>query len=597
MRHATIVAAALAAGLSAVALGAQQNPRTLGPGSGPTTIVDFFAVDAKGQPVTDLTPADVAIRVDGKARDIKELQLVKRERPLPLGAAAPDPMPLPFASNARAGDTSRVILIVFDNETISAGREQRVRDGIAALINMIGPRDVASIITVPHGGPAIDLTSDHDKLRATAAKLLGAAPNTATETNDERACRSRLTVQALATILSQREGADTPTEVIFVSSALSGPRSNVSSGSTQLGRGSVGGCQLPNDDFMQLGKAATSARAHFFIVQPEQIGTSTMTGADSPLAGLENIASLTGAPILHLAGADEPHFQRVVIESSAYYSATLVLDPSDRGDGIRQLSVKTTRPDVTIHARPSIALAGNAPKPGAAPSPKDMLRTATEYRDTPLRLTAFASRNSGDGKVKIVAMAESMAGAKFSAAAIGLYDSTNKLVAQWSADGAALGAPALITAFVQNPGVYRVRVGVTDTGGRGGTADYSVNATLTPAAGVLTLSALVLGSADGTFTPKFQFTNEPQAMAYFELYGGKQGMPVSVAVELASTLNGPAMTQLQPKIAASSEADKYIITVPIPIGALPPGDYVVRAIVGLDGQPAGRIVRTLRKAQ
>jgi len=596
MRHLTI-AAAVMAGLSAAALGAQQNPRILGPASGPVMTIDFGALDAKGQPVTNLNTADLTVRIDGKPREIRQLQLITRDKPLPVGTPASDPMPQPFSANAVASDTSRTVFVIFDNETMATGREQRVRDGVVALINLLGPRDQMAILTVPHGGVATDLTTNHDTLRAAAAKLTGAAPTT--ETADEAACRSRLTVQALQSILAQRAGAETPTDVILVSSSLSGPRSNVSSGFTGLGRGSVGGCQLPNDDFIQLSKAATAARAHFYIVQPEQIrATATVAGADSPLAGLENIASLTGAPIMHLAGADEPHFQRVAMETSSYYTATIELDPADRGPSMRALSVKTTRADVTIQSRPQVALAAVSPATrGAAPTPKDMLRTATLYRDAPLRLTAFTSRNAGDGKVKIVAMAASITGAKFSAAAIGVYDSTNKLVAQWSADAPALAAPMLLTAFVQNPGQYRVRVGVTDTAGRAGTADTDINATLTPAAGVLSLSTLVLGTPDNNFTPKFQFTDEPQAIAYFELYGGKQGMPVSVTVELATTLNGPAMAQLQPKISASPEPDKYIVMTPIALGALPPGDYIVRAIVGLDGQPAGRIVRTLRKTQ
>ncbi len=597
MRHLTTATAALIAGVLVATLGAQQNPRTLGPVSGPVLTIDFGALDAKGQPVTNLNTADIAVRIDGKLREVRQLQLITRDKPLPLGTPASDPMPVPFVSNAAASDTGRTVFVIFDNETMATGREQRVRDGVVALINLLGPRDQMAILTVPHGGIATDLTSNHDMLRAAAAKLTGAAPTT--ETTDEAACRSRLTVQAIQSILSQRAGAETPTDVILISSSLSGPRSNISSGVTSLGRGSIGGCQLPNDDFIQLGNAATAARARFYIVQPEQIRAATaVAGADSPLAGLENIASLTGAPIMHLAGADEPHFQRVAMETSSYYAATIVLDPTDRGSTRQALSVKTTRADVTIQSRPQVALTSAGPATrGAAPAPKDMLRTATTYRDTSLRLTAFTSRNAGDGKVKIVAMAESMAGAKFSAAAIGVYDSTNKLIAQWSADAPALAAPMLLTAFVQNPGQYRVRVAATDTAGRAGTADFDVNATLTPAAGVLSLSTLVLGTPDNNFTPKFQFTTEPQAVAYFELYGGKQGMPVSVNVELATTLNGPAMAQLQPKISASPESDKYIVMTPIAIGSLPPGDYIIRAIVGLDGQPAGRIVRTLRKAQ
>ncbi len=82
MRYAPATVAALVLfGFSVVAPDAQQNPRTLGSGAGTTTTVDFSAVDAKGQPVTDLNTADVTVRIDGKPRDVRALQYVRREKP------------------------------------------------------------------------------------------------------------------------------------------------------------------------------------------------------------------------------------------------------------------------------------------------------------------------------------------------------------------------------------------------------------------------------------------------------------------------------------------------------------------------------------
>ncbi len=141
MRYPAVVAAVFVLGVSIGAPRAQQNPRSLGAGSGPVTVVDFAAVDAKGQPVTDLTAADVAIRIDGKPRDVHALQLIRRDPPAPLGMPVSDPMPAPFASNLAAGAHGRAIFIIFDNETMVAGREQRVKDGVLALLNLLGPSD------------------------------------------------------------------------------------------------------------------------------------------------------------------------------------------------------------------------------------------------------------------------------------------------------------------------------------------------------------------------------------------------------------------------------------------------------------------------
>jgi hypothetical protein len=64
---------------------------------------------------------------------------------------------------------------------------------------------------------------------------------------------------------------------------------------------------------------------------------------------------------------------------------------------------------------------------------------------------------------------------------------------------------------------------------------------------------------------------------------------------VATTLNGQPLLQMMPAVDPTGEADRFNVTAAIPLGALPPGDYVIRAIVGLEGQPEGRVVRTLRK--
>ena len=111
------------------------------------------------------------------------------------------------------------------------------------------------------------------------------------------------------------------------------------------------------------------------------------------------------------------------------------------------------------------------------------------------------------------------------------------------------------------------------------------------------MSALLVGlSREGGFRPRMEFSTEATALAYLELYGGAEGMAVGVAFEVASTTNGPALITLPGAFAGTSEADKFLVTAAIPIGALPPGDYVVRAIVAAQGQPGGRVVRSIRKA-
>ena len=78
------------------------------------------------------------------------------------------------------------------------------------------------------------------------------------------------------------------------------------------------------------------------------------------------------------------------------------------------------------------------------------------------------------------------------------------------------------------------------------------------------------------------------------MYGQLTGQ-VSARMEIASSVDGPAIVKVQPGGRGTSEPDKFILTAELPIAALAPGDYVVRAFVQMEGQAEGRVMRTLRK--
>jgi hypothetical protein len=87
------------------------------------------------------------------------------------------------------------------------------------------------------------------------------------------------------------------------------------------------------------------------------------------------------------------------------------------------------------------------------------------------------------------------------------------------------------------------------------------------------------------------------AIGYVEFVGGTAGVGVRASIEIAKTAAGPAIIATPLAIQASQDAGRFSARGALPIGALPPGDYVVRALVGGDGQPIGQITRTMRKVQ
>jgi hypothetical protein len=289
---------------------------------------------------------------------------------------------------------------------------------------------------------------------------------------------------------------------------------------------------------------------------------------------------------------------RVARETSGYYIARVEPEPSETAGALRGLDISVARPGATVRHRPQLSVIRPANRfmNSSDLTPLGMMKEARLFRDLPLRVTAYTAREPGTARVRVVTMFDSPdASAAVSSAMVALFDDQGRMVASAQLAGADLAVSPVISALSVPPGTYRLRVAATETNGRVGAADYTVTAELAPA-GPLTLSALVMGlSREGQFSPRLEFGDEASAMAHLEIYGGKEGTTVGVAFEVARTPNGPALVTLPGAIAATSEPDRFIVTAALPIGALAPGDYVVRAIVAAQGQAGGRVLRPLRK--
>jgi hypothetical protein len=177
-------------------------------------------------------------------------------------------------------------------------------------------------------------------------------------------------------------------------------------------------------------------------------------------------------------------------------------------------------------------------------------------------------------------------GMKLTAATAGLYDFTGHMVAHFDLAAADLAKPVLTAVLQAQPGKYRLRFAATD-GKVSGAVDYPIEVGLTPA-GAFKLSSLMV-------IPKLQFSTEAEAAAIFELYGQNSGQQLSIEFFLVGAGPEPKPLEMKPIQAAPGEPDKYIVGVAVPLADLPPGDYQVKAIVGVVGQPSGTVTATVRK--
>jgi len=200
-----------------------------------------------------------------------------------------------------------------------------------------------------------------------------------------------------------------------------------------------------------------------------------------------------------------------------------------------------------------------------------------------------------DGQVQVAILAEpeDRALAISSAGAV-LVTDDGSVVARWSAVDA--GESPLVGAMRVKPGRYRLRVAAVDAAGRGGAADYRFDASLVPV-GTLQLGGLVLGlSRDGQLIPRLSFADEPSALASFEMYGGVEGTAVTAFLEVAASIDGPAVVAVPLAIQAQGNG-RFLAIGTVPLGALTPGDYAVRGLLRLENGTTGRTLRTLRKTK
>jgi hypothetical protein len=556
--------------------------------------VDFLALDAGGAHLRDLTPAEVDLRIDGRRREVKAL---RRIAAAPAAAVMESGLDVPYGTSLDSA-SGRTILLLVDQNSFRVGQEPPIRAAVTGFLKALGSADMVTVVGMPYGGVPVRSSNDHRRVQQAIDKLVG--QRSGDESGSDMACRTRLVLESVETLLTSFDSRTMPTTVVLFTAGLSAPRRDA-----PFAR-APGMCELQSDLFHRVGVAAGVARANFYIAQPDDVlapsgaDRESLSGSDNvasrnPLAGIEHLAGVTRGVRLPLTAQGTGALDRVARESASYLVAEIEPQLSDFDPRGRRLDIRVTRPGVTVRARPEITFARSPNQPtGARLTVSDMLLSAETFADLPLRAGAY-TMSAPDGQVTVIAVGEPVdAGTILASAGAGLVDDNGRLVARWSAVDA--GELPMMGAMRVPPGRYRLRVAAVDASGRAGAADYRFDATLTPV-GNLSLGALVLGlSRDGRLTPRLEFSQEPSALASFEIYGGVAGTAVSASLEIARTMDGPAIASVPLAIQAQGDG-RYLAMGTVPLGALEPGDYAVRGLLRLENGTSGRTIRTLRKVR
>lgn len=546
--------------------------------------IDFVAAGPDGAPVGNLTAGEVTVRLGGKVRPIVAFEYVRAEgsRRGPAETAAP------YGGNAEWLAPRSIILMV-DEDTIRPGRTIAVRDAIQQLLTGLAPSDRVALVTVPFGGLAVDLTTDHARLMQAVGNLTSKSIRSETVTDAQ--CRTLTTLGAITDTLLRLSVVEDPVTVVFFSNGQAGPQNII----RMTGSAPVGGpCDLRTSTFTDLGIAAARARARFYVVHSDldQRGTG--------LDGLEHITGVTGGPLLHLAtGEGRPAVARILRESSGHYVARVARESSDAVGEDLGVGVSTSRPGVTVWRAPRFIV--TRPNVAASATPAttlDLIRNTRVFRDLPLRITGHTYRDDAAGRVKLAVTFESSdATAILSSAMVAAFDAQGRLVTGVEMSSEALTRRPVVAALSVPPGVYRIRIAALEATGRAGSAEHDVDVALTPI-GPVQVSSLMVGlSRTGVFVPAMVFGTEPTAFGMLEIYGADPAPAPApgVVFEIAATTLGQAILTMPGLVEPTGDPSRSVATAVLPIQDLAPGDYVVRATITVAGHPSGRVLRTLRK--
>ena len=560
-----------------------------------TATVKFRAFGAEGSPAPDLKPADLALKVDGKVRPIVKLDWIDLRPSVdtPVKPAATEAAKLtaepPFHTNV-VPTKGRDVFVLVDEESIGPGRDVVAKDTVNYLLAALTPGDRVSLISTRQGGPHVQLTTDHALVKKTAGSLAGYGnPN---ENSMDLTCRTVRTIQAVQSVLNAAANTSAPAVVLMstsVATLQAGAVKMIGAGANAAANLNPIGdlCQLRAEEFQRLGAAAQSGNVAFYAV--ELLDASARALLPDAQGGLENLAGATNGEMMRTGANTEGQMARIAQGLSYYYVATFPAQGSDFS-GTKNVELTAARSGITLRAPRQLSFA----KAGGKVTPKDMIRTPAKYSDLGLRAAAFVSRNPGDNKIKVLSLFEpAEAGVKLKEAIVGMYNQAGTLTGQWTAQAADLAGPTGMAALAVPDGVYRLRVAATDASGRAGTVDIeNFSATLVEA-GPIKLGDLVLGKMGQTgLSPVMQFTNETEAIVIVELYGRPAG-GLRMYVEV---IGAPEPIQMPLSPAATNEQDKFLLSAKLPIGSLKAGDYTVRAVVAVEGQPEGVLTATLRKA-
>lgn len=611
--------------------------------------IDATVVNDRGEPVADLLPEDFVLTIDGSPRKIVSAQFIKQEPPGPAPTLAG--RRLPFTTNESAVG-GRLVLIVFDLEGIGVGGGRGATVAASRFLDQLAAADRVGVLAFPNGA-SIDFTTDRDVVKQTLMRVVGRGSFFADGTYNiglsEAFDIDRGDPSAFERLV-QRECVNerTPEGIEICRTSLESQARSITMVNRQRGMNSIQTLRslltsftkidapktvvwisegLPlAEDRVELGgmaALAAAARTTIYSLHLDQTiiadasrsrpSPSMMQDRQLAIDGLATIAGITRGSMFTSIGTGTNVFQRIAREMTAYYLLSAEPEEGDRDGKPHRIKVDVARKDLNIRARREFTLRKEAAVP---PSPAQRLASVLQQpllaTELPIKVATYNMRTPGAPTVKVVVTTEFGRNATVGEDAtvayavltdkgkvVGTSITTNQAAPVRTTGPGPLQATTVIEV---PPGKYMLRLGVLDASGRAGSVEHLLDAGLA-SVGDVEMADLLLAPANAGASAAVRLVadttidDEPFG-AYLELYptSADQMRRATVTVEIAESDAAPAIATAEAILSETREANRFVAQAMLPLGLVPPGEYVARAVV-VAGNSTSVQVRPFRLAR
>jgi VWFA-related protein len=611
-----------------------QTPQTTFRASVDVTSLDVTVVDGNGKPITDLAPTDFNVRIDGSQRKVVTAEWVPLATPSSDKPAAP--VPEGFSTN-ESSSGGRLIVIAVDEPNIRFGGAMAINKAASLFIDRLSPADRVAVAGFGIGAPATVFTADHERAKRVISRMVGQkhpgrvldlghnialveaqaiergdpvtygtvmnreCPPIAMSPPALEVCRQQVDMEARTMAQEVRLDADSTLgnlrDLLIGLSRIDAPKTMI-----LISEGFV-----LNDESMiiDLGTMAAQARTsvytlkldnQLFEITESRVPVNPFADRQARTEGLEMLAAAARGTLFTVTGTGQSLFERIESELSGYYLLGVESEARDRDGKSHSIRIDVPRRGAYVRSRRQV-LNARSDKP-APRSPRAAVVSALSSpllsSALPLRVASFSLQGPEAGKVQILIHAE--IGTDYPASkavAVGYLiadkdgrqvDTKSEVVRVAPPVNGVPSALLYTTGASVPPGDYSLKLAVAE-GDRVGTVEHTIHAGLEKA-GPVNLSELMVGGPTEVgelLKPTIGYdVIFGSVHGYLEAYGPNVS-DLTMEYEIATDPKGPALLNVDvaPRTAGDTRA---IFTRVIPIPQLPPGKYVLRAILSSGGR-------------